>query len=365
MIAVLALGAASCKKATSVDVTTSSISIPTEGGKSSFNVTASGHWNISSSASWISVSPKSGDGGPVTVTISASASTEPEPRSATLTITCEDVSKSVTVTQAQKDAIILGSTSATVSRKGGTLEVKLSNNVEYIVEVKDSWIKKGSKTKGLVSSSESFTIEPNETYEVRTGKIIFTDRKGGLKSEFLVTQSNNLAIILDTEAITLSSAENVVSFKYLTNSDVQFSFPSGQDWISVVEPTKALEERTFTIKVKENTGDKREGVIYLQDKNDPEIKDELKVTQQKKGGEYGQVITIGRKGKTFTSPELSGSGVTGEIVWGDGAVTALDKAEVHTFITEEGQITVNSKNATKVVFKDFMSLDAIDFSIFN
>lgn len=369
MIVLLALGAASCKKVTTVDLSASSASFPVGGGTTSFTVTASAPWSISSSASWLLVTPKSGDAGStVTVSVSVAASTEPQDRTGKVTITCEDVIKTFTVTQAQKDAIILSSPTTTISRKGGELKVQLQNNIDYDVAISESWIKKATKadTKGLVSSVESFIVEANESYEIRKAKITFTDKKDPAnKAEFEVVQSNNEAIILDAESITMSSDEGTASFKFLTNCEISYTFPSGQDWISVVQPTKALEERTFTIKLKENTGDQREGIIYLTDKNDPEIQDVLKVTQQKKGGEYGQVVTISRKGKTFTSPELSGSGVTGEIVWGDGNVSAIGVSEVHQFVDEEGKITVNSKGATKIRLKDFTSLDAIDFSIFN
>ena len=369
MIALLALGAASCKKVTTVDLSASSASFPVGGGTTSFTVTASAPWSISSSASWLLVTPKSGDAGSaVTVSVSVAASSEPQDRTGVITITCEDVIKTFTVTQAQKDAIILSSPTTTISRKGGELKVQLQNNIDYDVAISESWIKKATKadTKGLVSSVESFIVEANESYEIRKAKITFTDKKDPAnKAEFEVVQSNNEAIILDAESITMSSDEGTASFNFLTNCEISYTFPDGQDWISVVQPTKALEERTFTIKLKENTGDQREGIVYLTDKNDPEIQDVLKVTQQKKGGEYGQVVTIVRKGMTFTSPELIGDGVTGEIVWGDGNVSAIGVSEVHQFVDEEGKITVNSKGATKIRLKDFTSLDAIDFSIFN
>ncbi len=80
------------------------------------------------------------------------------------TNTANNLSEKVTVTQAQKDAIILAKSEYEVSAEESILELNVNTNVEYQVEISDSWITQ-TETKGLRTDRLSFRIAANDTEE--------------------------------------------------------------------------------------------------------------------------------------------------------------------------------------------------------
>lgn len=83
-----------------LSVNVSNLSFTAEGGTQSFNIVASGQWDVFGQPEWINVSPQKGQGNTtVTVTINTS-NLDSAPRTATLTVTSGDKSVNVEISQA-------------------------------------------------------------------------------------------------------------------------------------------------------------------------------------------------------------------------------------------------------------------------
>ena len=123
-----------------------------------------------------------------------------------LNLAAGDLTKSIVVTQKQKDAITLTTAKFEVDKNGGEIQVEVKANVTYEVVIPEqyqSWIREGSGSgqiimgdKGYNQMHESatrtdmdrtmrkFYISKSEEYDKREGEIIF--RSGELEEVLLM-----------------------------------------------------------------------------------------------------------------------------------------------------------------------------------
>ena len=85
--------------AMSANASVSSLILSGEEAQQQFTVTSNGNWNIVSDASWLSISPESGNKGETVVVVSASANESDDSRSTTLMLTCGESTSTIKVTQ--------------------------------------------------------------------------------------------------------------------------------------------------------------------------------------------------------------------------------------------------------------------------
>ena len=82
----------------------------------------------------------------------------------------ESLADTVTINQAQKNAIVLSQKEYTLEAEGGTLDFVVNANVEFTVSVSADWITLVN-TRGLIEKELSFNIEENTSGESREGFI--------------------------------------------------------------------------------------------------------------------------------------------------------------------------------------------------
>ena len=115
-------------------------------------------------------------------------------RTATITIenTETNIKETVIIRQEQKNALIIGINERTIDYNGGILNIEVKSNIDYIVEIADTydWLSL-VKTKGLETSSISISVEKNNEIYDRTGTVIIRDDKTGLKNNVTIVQTAN------------------------------------------------------------------------------------------------------------------------------------------------------------------------------
>ena len=164
---------AACQKAPELTLTGSAnVEVSADGGSSSITFTANRDWSVSSSESWIHVSPSSGSAtdGQITVSLRSDANTTYSDRSATVTIKAEGLTQTVTVKQPANLGVVVATKEYNLASDARTLEVEVQANVQYSVAVSDSWIKH-TGTKALTKSILVFSVEENMTYDDRSATI--------------------------------------------------------------------------------------------------------------------------------------------------------------------------------------------------
>jgi hypothetical protein len=102
-----------------------------------------------------------------------------------------NLSEKVTITQAQKDAILVVKNEYSMEAAGGELKFDVNTNVDFKVETSVDWISPKAESRSMVAKSLSFTIAENTSDESREGRIIISS--GELKQEIKVIQAEKAA----------------------------------------------------------------------------------------------------------------------------------------------------------------------------
>ena len=270
--AILLLGAAisfaACQKAPELTLTgPTSIDLSVDGGSGSISFTANRDWSVSSSDSWVTVSPSSGTAsdGTVTVTVRCNANTTYDDRTATVTIRMEGLSQSVTVRQPANKGVVLLKQAYDLQSDAKTIDVEVQANVQYTVSTSVNWIKQ-TGTKGLSSKTLTFSIEENKTYDPREGKITIKPQEGNAQEQVIsVKQAQKDALNVEKTTYDMPYGGGEIEIK--VESNVSFDVSPNADWIHHTQ-TKALSSSTVCLKIDENeTYSSREGTVEIKQQN--------------------------------------------------------------------------------------------------
>ena len=188
-------------KVTEISVAQDKIDVTSAGGSFTVQVTSNATLTVSVSSDWVR---QSGSG----YSFTADHNPGYDPRSCTITFSADGKSKSVTVTQAQQDAIIPGETQYELFYEAQTFTLPVSTNVDLTVAPTVSWIK-SQDTRALSQKNFSFSIEENSSKEPREGIIEITS--GSLRQSIKVVQlpTTHLPQTEDEMMETIKLAESI------------------------------------------------------------------------------------------------------------------------------------------------------------
>lgn len=184
--------AVSCKKETKVEdavtIKTDEQVVPVEGGVLSIAINSTVPWTAKASESWVTLSPASGEAGDATVKASVLKNDTNDSRTATVTFTAGTKTATYTILQEQLNALNIATTEYEVPAEGGTVEVKVSANVDYQVIIPEAvdWVQNAT-TRGLTESTVVLQVAPSLEVEARTANITISD--GTLSSTVKITQA--------------------------------------------------------------------------------------------------------------------------------------------------------------------------------
>ena len=181
-----------------------------------------------------------------------------------VTNTKTNASETITITQTQKDAIVLAKDSYTVSSEGDHIEIEVGHNVDFDIEISNNWITKAENTRAFVTETLNFNIAKNPTTDNREGTIIFKSKDSKLSQTVKVYQAQEDALIISKKDIVVSDEGGTISFELQTNVEFKVSDPD-VDWLRPVT-TRALTTHTLNYTVDANTSyDSREAKIVVTD----------------------------------------------------------------------------------------------------
>lgn len=92
-----------------------------------------------------------------------------------VTDTKNNKSETITITQAQKDAIVVAKNIYDIDCKGEQIQIEVAHNVEFDIQISNSWITQ-VETRGLSAKTFAFDIAQNTSYKDRTGTIKFISK---------------------------------------------------------------------------------------------------------------------------------------------------------------------------------------------
>lgn len=258
----------------------------TAGGTLALTFTTTSDWTASvdgAASGWLSVSPASGEAGTHTLSLVTTANDSYDERNASVTITSGSVKKTLTVTQKQKDALLLTSNKVELEAEGGDFSIELQANVEVTYEIESgaqTWLTPIARSRGLTSSVLAFHAEANEEAEARQA-IIKLAGGNGLTEEVMVYQmGTGPTLLLSQSEYIVSSAGETIQVELRSNTAYEIEMP-GVDWLRE-NSSRSLSTYTHYFIVDPNeTYDARSAVIRFIDRENG-IEQTVTVTQMQR-----------------------------------------------------------------------------------
>jgi len=258
----------------------------TAGGTLALTFTTTSDWTASvdgAASGWLSVSPASGEAGTHTLSLVTTANDSYDERNASVTITSGSVKKTITVTQKQKDALILTSNKVELEAEGGDFSIELQANVEVTYEIESgaqTWLTPVARSRGLTSSFLAFHAEANEEAEARQAVIKLAGGNGLTEEVTVYQMGTGPTLLLSQSEYIVSSAGETIQVELRSNTAYEIEMP-GVDWLRE-NSSRSLSTYTHYFIVDPNeTYDARSAVIRFIDRENG-IEQTVTVTQMQR-----------------------------------------------------------------------------------
>ena len=233
------------------------VTFTSEAGTASVYLQSSGKWSASfvndRAASWCKISAKEGSKGTVTIEVSVNQNTSYDERSASINFVCKDLSRTIVVTQKQKDAVLISSERVDVGAEGKLISIKVDANVAYEFAVSQdakSWIIPAD-TKGLVDSDVFFNVVANNDVAKRNGQIVFTSTAG--KEVVTVYQDGETpSLVVSASERQFSDESGTLVVEVRSNMDVEVEIQPGCTWL-IESKTKSISTNSYVFTVARNS----------------------------------------------------------------------------------------------------------------
>jgi hypothetical protein len=168
-----------------LSVNPENVSATTAAGSYTVNITSNVSWTATSSETWCSITPASGDGNG-TLTIIVAANTAIETRTATVTVKAGALTKTVTVTQLGATPVLsVNTTEINVPASATDSTIYITSNLAWTATSNETWCLI-TPTSGNGSGTLTITVAENTAIETRTATITIT--AGTLTGNVTVTQ---------------------------------------------------------------------------------------------------------------------------------------------------------------------------------
>jgi hypothetical protein len=214
-------------------------------------------WQVNNIPSWITVSPASGDSSG-SITLTATGNTSLSSRSHTLSITSESITRSISLTQAGANEVVISPTPE--SLEFGNAEttqktITVTSNDSYTISASASWITLSATTGGTNGSlgTSSFKVSPGSTWTGaanRTGTVTLRSvTDPSVTSTISITQTGQIELSVSTSSLSFGAAEDLTSAVTISTNASSWSATSTSDWLTL---TKTSSTR-LAVEASENT----------------------------------------------------------------------------------------------------------------
>ena len=217
----------------------------------------------------------------ITFSIAANESYDNREGKITIKQTDGNLSETIVVKQSQTNGLFITTPEYNLSNDGHTLSVEVNANVSFDVTSEVSWIHY-VETKALKSSTITLTIDANDTYDARTGKVSVKQSNGNLTGEITVNQAEKYGLFVNPEEFSLTKEEQTINVEVKYNVEYDVVIPdAAKDWVSIQPSpsTKGLTTKTITFVIAENKAYvSRETAIAFKQK-DGDLTGTVKISQ--------------------------------------------------------------------------------------
>ena len=278
----------------------STLSIGNDGGALDISFNTNVDWTASASASWVSLSPASGQAGDSKVKATITPNTDYEDKSAVITINAGGQKIEIKVDQPANKGFVLPEAKFSIGSNGGELKIPVKANTEYSCTVAEGckdWITV-KQTKSLQDYQIVVSVAKNESLDARTGSIEVSC--SGKTETVTISQSQVDEMIVGRTDFEIGS--NGGEIRVPISANIEYNAEVQGDaskWLTITKvQTKGLEEYFMVLNIAENkdydgrvgqvkvTGAGKESVVTItQSQMDELIVGETSYTIGKEGGE--------------------------------------------------------------------------------
>ncbi|MEA5005772.1 MAG: BACON domain-containing carbohydrate-binding protein [Rikenellaceae bacterium] len=195
------------------------------------------------------------------------------------------LSDTLTINQAKLNGIIISNPDVSLGNDGGSITVELRANVDYEIAIPlatAEWISLLT-TKGLQTYNHTLTVEKNDSFDERTGYVIFKDKQTALADTLVVHQGATSSLILSEKTSNIGSDGGVVSVELMSNVSYDIIMEQETNWVTKVDSKSlTLYKHDFAVSAN-STYDQRSMRIIFKDKNSS-LSDTLVINQAQKNG---------------------------------------------------------------------------------
>ena len=201
-------------------------------------------------------------------------------RNAAIVLTCAGERTTFTVSQKQKDTLLLTSDKVELDATGGgfTLALQANVSVSYEIEPGADWLHP-VETRGLTEHAFAYTVDENTGYDARQTDLIVRDvHNPSLADTLTVRQAYRDALIVAQREYDIPAEGGTLDFHVQTNATLEAV--SSADWLTRLPDTRALRDEVLHFAVAANTGyDAREATVIIRSVNDPACADTMLIRQ--------------------------------------------------------------------------------------
>lgn len=239
-----------------IEIDTPEVLFTTDGGSNIISFTTNEAWTAqivnSRADDWCNIHPTSGSAGEARIFVTTAYNDTYDDRTASIVIQAGTISKTVTVSQKQKDALTVTSSKFEIEAEGGEVKIEVKANIdfEYVIdESAKEWIKyEGSRA--MNTSILTFSVAKNDDIQKREGKIAI--KSGGFNEIITIYQAGEKpSIIISKNEYVVSSDSETIAVEVTSNVDVAVDLPSDVDWISE-KTTRAMSTNTYYFDIQSN-----------------------------------------------------------------------------------------------------------------
>ena len=242
-------------------------------GPATITVKSDNPWTITKAygADWFSIDVLEGNANEdVAVTVNCEQSLSTTLRTGYFTIASADTRKNIYVVQSAAGgeldpliSVVTDKNTSTLLGEGDTFDVTVQSNIDYQLEISDSWITEAEvpSTRGLVEKSyHSFTLAPNLTGATRSGYIRFYNEDKNIEAYVMIKQENfepRIDVIVSSQTRFIPAAGMTLPVRI--ESNVDFTATSEEITLPVSEAVAGNYD--LSVQVKANTGLTRDAKV--------------------------------------------------------------------------------------------------------
>ena len=242
-------------------------------GPATISVKSDNPWTITKAygADWFSIDVLEGNANEdVAVTVNCEQSLSTTLRTGYFTIASADTRKNIYVVQSAAGgeldpliSVVTDKSTSALLGEGDTFDVTVQSNIDYQLEISDSWITEAEvpSTRGLVEKSyHSFTLAPNLTGATRSGYVRFYNEDKNVEAYVMLKQDNfepRIDVIVSSQTRFIPAAGMTLPVRIESNVD----FTATSDEITLPVSEAVAGNYDLSVQVKANTGLTRDAKV--------------------------------------------------------------------------------------------------------